>query len=348
MSTANQDASDLFLAPFQGLISEDVMAKLNIVNRIPLPFADSIGSVGTANQFTEWLLDQLADPDITNAAVDGADLTGDDSAEGTRVGNHHQIMTKVVRVSTRAQDVNTLGFENALSHQIVMRQQELLRDYEAISLEPQASVRGTSSVEGRMGGFPSWLETSTFRGVGGADGGFDGAGIVDAPTAGAARGLTETLVRDAAQSAYVAGGNPSILMSVTGVIRELSNYLFTDSARIASLRRTSSDGTDVGPAQAQGAVNIFLTDFEVQLELRANRLQQTHLDDAIIQVADVLLYDPSMVSRGILTNVRVEPLAKTGLADNRSMVIDGTVVVNHEAAHALIADIDPTTTVVLV
>lgn len=345
MTTANQDAHNLFAAAFQGLIREDVMEQIAIINRIPLPFHDSIGSVGTANHFTEWTQDQQAAPDITNAAIDGADTPGDDSAEGARVGNHHQIMTKTVRVSTRARDVNTIGFADSLAYQVMMRQNDLLRDYEAISLEPQASVRGTDAVAGVMGGFPSWLTTNTFRGALGADGGFDGAGIVDAPTPGTAQGLTETLVRDAAQSAYVAGGNPSILMSVTGVIRELSNYLFTDSARIASLRR---DKGEDGPATAQGAINLFITDFEIQLMMVANRLQQTHLDAGLIQVADVLLYEPAMVSRGILTGPRVEPLAKTGLADPRLMQLDATVIVNHEASHALIADVDPTVAVVLV
>ena len=343
MSTANLDAHNLFAVAFQGLIREDVMEQIAIINRIPLPFHDSIGSMGTQNQFSEWTQDALAAPDITNKAVDGADTAGNDTATGARVGNHHQILTKVVRVSTRARDVNTIGFADTLAYQVMMRQQEILRDYEAISLEPQASVRGTDTVEGEMGGFPAWLTTNTFRGALGADGGYDGAGIVDAPTAGTARGLTETLVRDAAQSAYVAGGNPSILMSVPGVIRELSNYLFTDSARIASLRR---DKGEDGPATAQGAVNLFITDFEIQLSLRANRLQQTHLDSGLIQVADVLLYEPAMVNRGVLTGVRVEPLAKTGLADNRLMQLDATMIVNHEASHALIADIDPTVTVI--
>ena len=345
MSSANQDAHDLFSAALGGIIREDVMEAIQRINRFPLPFQDSIGSVGTRNHLTEWTRDAQAAPDITNAAVDGADTTGNDTAEGDRVGNHHQILTKVVRTSTRSQDVNTIGFANSLSYQVMMRQNDLLRDFEAILLENQASVRGTDTVAGKLGGFPSWLETNAFRGSLGADGGFQfDDGLVDAPTAGGERGLTETLVRDAAESAYNAGGNPSIFMSVTGVIRGFSEYLFTDSARIASLRR---DKGEVGPAQAQGSVNLFISDFEIQLELRANRLQQTHLSGLDV-VVDVFLYEPAMVSTGILTGPRVEPLAKTGLADNRLMQMDATLIVNHEASHAVIADVNPATAVVLV
>jgi hypothetical protein len=129
-------------------------------------------------------------------------------------------------------------------------------------------------------------------------------------------------------------------MSTPAVIRQLSSYLFTSSARIATLRRDANEMN--GPAQAQGSVNVFITDFGVVLEMMANRLQQTYASGDLlpVQVANVLIYDPDYVSCSFLQGYRVEPLAKNGLYDKRQMSVDWTVVVGTETAHAVIADVN--------
>jgi hypothetical protein len=96
MSTANLDSADLKGALKGGLIREDVMNKIWDISKIPLPFTDMIGSESSKQEYKEWTLDQLAAPNLNNAVVDGSDATGNDTKVGTRVGNHHQISTKVV------------------------------------------------------------------------------------------------------------------------------------------------------------------------------------------------------------------------------------------------------------
>lgn len=343
MAADNLDAANLAAVAYKGLINEDVMQQIWDISNIPLPFTDRIGSDGSENQYTEWTQDRLQAVNVNNAKVDGADTIGDqDTNTGKRVGNQHQISTKTVKVSTRAREVNTIGFSDTLAYQVMMRQRELRRDVEAISLEPQASVADDgNTTPGRAGGLASWLTSSTSRGTGGADGGFSG-GTVSAPTPGNGRAITESLVRDNAQSVWQLGGNPSVLMSVPNVIRRLSEYMFTSSARIATLRREAGPG--VNAAQAIGAVNVFLTDFDVVLEMVPNRLQQTYQsgDASPIPVANVYLIDPEMVMQKFLHGYRVEPLSKTGLADKRQMAVDWSLAVLNEEAHGLIADIDPT------
>jgi hypothetical protein len=341
MSTANQDAHNLYSVTYNGLIREDVMNQIWDISNIPLPFTDRIGSGPAKNQYTEWTRDELGAVDLTNAAVDGADTTGDDSAEGTRVGNMCQIMVKKVRVSTRARKVDTIGFADSLPYQLMQRQRELRRDYEAIMLEPQASVRGTDTVAGKLGGFAAWLETNTDRGATGTDGGFNtSTGIVDAPGNGTIRALSEATIRDQAEGCWNEGSTPTVLMSVTDVIRKLSAYMFTSTASIATLQR---DRGEMGPAQAQGSVNVFITDFGVTLELIANRLQQLYNSAT---AANVFIFDPALIERRILHDIQTEELSKTGLADNRLMSMDVSLAVLSEKAHAVIADVDPTAAVV--
>jgi hypothetical protein len=296
-----------------------------------------IGTETSKNPYKEWTTDELAAPDLTNARVDGSDSTGNDTKVGARVGNHHQISAKVVRVSTRAQESDTIGRSNELIYQVMRRQQELKRDVEAIMLSNQASVADDgNTTAGKSAGLPSWLVTNDYRGAGGSAAGFS-TGIVAKAVPGTARALTETLVRDCVQSVYEQGGDPTKLVSVPSVIRKFSEYLFTSSARIATLM--ADQGKSGNPATALGTVNVFVTDFGT-LDFVPNRLQR--LNDLATDTADVFVIDPQYLSLSYLHGYRTEPLAKTGLADVRQMAVDWTLVVHTEKAHGVIADIDPT------
>jgi hypothetical protein len=337
MSTANLDSADLKGVAYGGLINEDVMQQIWDISRIPLPFTDLIGTETCKNSYKEWTTDELAAPNIANAVIDGADASGNDTKTGARVGNHCQISTKVVRVSTRAQESDTIGRSNELIYQVMRRQQELKRDVEAIMLTRQASIADDgNTTAGKSAGLAAWLTTNDYRGVGGSAAGFS-SGIVAAPVAGTARALTEAMVRDCVQSVYQQGGDPTKLMSVPSVIRKFSEYLFTSSARVATLM--ADQGKSAAPATALGTVNVFVTDFGT-LDLVPNRLQQ--LNDLATDTADVYILDPQYLSIGYLHGYRTEPLAKTGLADNRQIAVDWTLIVHTEKAHGVIADIDPT------
>ena len=84
-----------------------------------------------------------------------------------------------------------------------------------------------------------------------------GTGIIDAGTPGAAAALKETDVRDVAQKVYEEGGNTEYLLGRPQVIRLMSEYLFTSSARVAT--QTNYDqGTNKDMAStAYGAVNCL-------------------------------------------------------------------------------------------
>ena len=348
MTTANLDAADLAAVTRGGWIHEDVMNRIWNISQIPLAFTDSIGTDTAENPNVSWVTDSLGAPDPTNAAVDGSDAGSNQSTTGSRVNNYCQESTKVFRVSQRAQNVNAIGAENSLSYQLMKGQQRLRRDVEAIAMLNQASVVDDgNTTPGKMGGFAAWLKTNATGGTSWAAGGFVAAtGLVSAFTAGAQRGLTETLVRNAAQAAWTAGGDPSILMSTPAVIRALSEYMFTSSARVATLQRDTKGQSNA--ATALGSVNVFITDFDVTLTMRANRLQQTYssIGGTVATVASVLIYDPSYLLMSYLQGYRTETLAKTGLADNRQISVDYTLKVLAEDAHAAINDINPLTAVV--
>lgn len=335
------DSFDLKSVAYGGVINEDVMQKIFDISEISLPLTSRIGTDSVKNSYKEWVTDDLGDPDVTNAVNDGTDAVGDDTTTGARVGNHCQISVKNISVSTRARNSDTIGYADELARQVMRGQERLRRDVEAIMLTTQASVAddgSAGSTPGQSAGLGAWLETSTSHGATtGASGGFNPAtGLVDAPTAGDARAISETAVRDIAEGVYVEGGNPSVLMSTPTVIRKLSSYMFTSSARIATAM--SDVGQDRGAATAVGSVNVFVTDFDVVLDMIPNRLQQLETGN----LATAYVITPSMLSLGYLHGYRTEPLSKTGLSDKRQICVDWTLIVKSEKAHGGIFDIDPT------
>lgn len=347
MATADYwSSADLKAIDFGGLINEDVMQQIMDISSIPLPFTSSFGSGSVSNSYYEWTVDTLSDPDTTNANVDGNDTQDrNDSKGGARVGNHAQISTKNVIVTTRARQSDSIGTSDELAKQVMRRSEELRRDVEAIMLTEQGSQADDGdTVPGLSAGLSAWLETNTSFGVGGADGGFS-SGVVSATTPGTTRGLTETMVRDMAQSVWEKGGDPTKLMSSPNMIRELSNYMFTSSARIATL--TSETTQSRTPSTAKGAVNYFLTDFDVILEMVPNRLYQPVVATPGSRNVTAFIYDPGYLQQAFLHGYRVEPLSKTGLADRRQMAVDWGLKVLNEEAHGAIRDLDDEVAVTL-
>lgn len=330
-------SSDLNSVDRGGVVNESVMQKIWDISKIPLPFTDMIGAGSHDNSLATWVQDKLQAQNLSNAVVDGQDITAFNNApQGPRVGNHSQISVKSVSVSERAQSVNTIG-GNALSYQLMMRQQELKRDIEGIMLTGQASVADNGdSVAGKSGGLASWLETNVSVGAGaGAAGGYDPAtGLTVAPTAGTKRAGSEAILRDLLQSVWENGGNPSVLMSVPAVIRKLSSYMFTSTAQIATL--SSDVGQKKGAKVAQGSVNVFVTDFGITVDMVANRLQPV----VAAGVAQLYILDPALLEVSYLKGVNVAPLAKAGLADKRLMSADWTLKVLNERGLGGYFDLD--------
>ena len=353
MSAANLDGADLAAVNLGGLINEDVMQQIFDISDIPLPFTQMIGSGSHDNSFAEWTMDRLADPDLTNAVVDGADAGVDASATGIRVANHSQISEKTLRVSTRAQDSSTIGFANSLAYQVMMRGNEARRDVEAIMLSVQASVADDGAlVPGKSAGLGAWIvgtdifgaaTLSADRGALGADGGWldtSTDGLVAIPTAGTTRALSLATIQDVLQSVWKLGGDPTVLMARPEVIRPLSTFMFTSSAQIATLERDTA-GID-SAAKALMSVNVLITDFGVTVKMIANRLQQVAFTDN----DNLYVITPAQALLSFLTGWQTAPIARTGTADNRQVSADWTLKILNWEAFGVVADIDATAAVV--
>lgn len=347
MATADKwSSADLKGIADGGLINEDVMQKIWDISNVPLPFSDMIQTQGASNSYTEWTTDELATPTKTNKVVDGADAAANanDAKGGARIGNHCQISTKIVRVSHRANKSDSIGRAQELGYQVGERQKELRRDVECALLSNNESVADNGdSIAGQSAGLAAFLTTHTDRGGSGADGGFTG-GSVGAPTEGTSRALSFATLQDVCGEIWEAGADPTVIMSIPKVIRNLSRFMFTDTAQIATLTSETTQSRE--QSVAKGAVNVLVTDYGVTLEMKPNRIQQPSNATGGQERADLFVIDPNYLAIGMLEGYRVDELGKTGLSDSREMSVDWCLKVLNEKAHGVIADIDYTQAVV--
>jgi hypothetical protein len=348
------DAADLKNVLSGGLVREDVLNDIFDISDIGTPFLDMIGSDGFTNPYSEWTEDKLVAPSLTNAAISGKDVASTENdatvANALRVGNHAQISTKEIMVTTRGQATNNIGRSDEMGFQTARRLQELRRDVEAIALSGQASVADDNNVTaGKSAGLGAWIKTNLSSGAGGSSPGFQtGTKLVSAQVPGEGRGLTMTLLSAQIENVYNLGGNTTVLMSVPGVTKRLAQYLFTTP--YAAKPTQNVDGTGSGVNQtSQGFIDAFKTDFGFYMQLVPNRLQQLYADAAggVAQnVANVYGIDPRYLRLSTLYGWKVDALGKIGLQDRKLASVDWMLKVLLERAHFNIADINPTTAVV--
>jgi hypothetical protein len=309
-------------------IREDLEDMIYRIDPTETPFFSSIGKGKASAKYHEWQIQKLAAAAAvgTNAALDGADAAEAVTTPTVRVGNRTQIMTKTAKVSGGLQAVDTAGRANELAYQVLLNGLELKRDIETQIVQNGASRADDGTNPGLCGSFESWLTTNVSRGTGspvGASGGFSG-GIVSAPTdAGTTRTFTESLLKTVLASCYTAGAKPTMLMLGTNQKQVFSAF--------SGLSQTRVDIPSKGKAQAMiiGAADIYVSDYGA-IAAVPNIFQRNR---------SALLISPKFAKIAYLRSMRNWPLAKTGDADKRQLLVEFTLEVNNEAAHGIVADL---------
>lgn len=345
MTTANLDEHDLRTdVTGSDFINEDVLQQISQIDQWDHMMLGMIGRDDVSKSFSEWTTIERGTQDLSNAAIDGADITGNDTKLGERVGNHVQIFTKRVPVSYGAITSDTIGRANERAFQLAQRMYDIATDVEGVLCGNQASVAPTESVAGQMGSLGSWIESPTSdNGATGADGGYNfSTKVVDQITIGTPRALTQTLIEETCQAMYEAGSNPSYLMSTPTMMRRLSTFMFDASnARVATLQGDTSADSGTAALTAKAAVNVFVTSFDVVLMFKSNRDQPNYGDFTLGGTADevdVFLMDPDMMRLGVQRGLQAERQGITGLAENWQLSWYLTLKVLNRKSQGVIRD----------
>lgn len=290
------------------------------------PIMSSIGKTKATAVFHEWQTDNLAASTTANAAVEGASATEATLAPTSRVGNHTQIVQKTVMVSGTLEAVDKAGRRSEKAYQLAKASSELKRDLETIITANQGRDAGSTGNARKMGSLLSWIKTNSSVNGSSVTGVDPETSGVSTRTDGSTRTFTETLLKDVIQEIYVSGGTPTLAVMRPALKRKMASFTGI------SQHRVNTDGT-VGKVTILAGADLYASDFGL-LQLVPDRFMRS-------TDREVLILDPEYAAMAYLRPFQTNELARVGDADKTQILAELTLEVRNEAAHGIIADLNP-------
>jgi hypothetical protein len=311
---------------FQAIgVREELSDIIYNISPTECPFLQNAGRGKISNTFFEWQTDALATASTTNHQVEGDDLgtTGYDAVTPTvRLGNRAQISRKSVIISDTEEIVDKAGRKSEISYQLAKKGKELKRDMEADLLSNHGSNAGSASTARVTAALLAFLKTNI-------DKASDGTAPVytteptDVWTDGTARAFTETILKNVVQQCWTNGAEPKTVM--VGAAGKQVVSTFSGIVELMSTQEKLAAYTIIGAADA------YVSDFGT-LAVVPNRFQRT-------STAFVLDWD--FVSVDYLRPFKQEPMAKTGDAEKRMLIVEYGLRVKNEKALGVAVDLTP-------
>tara|TARA_R110000803_G_scaffold49672_2_gene103337 strand:+ start:4424 stop:5389 length:966 start_codon:yes stop_codon:yes gene_type:complete len=304
-------------------IREDLSDIIYDISPMETPFVSMIGKGSAKNTNPEWQIDALDAATANNAVIEGDDATNDALDPTVRLKNYTQLMDKAVEISSTADAVNTAGRGKEISYQVSKRGRELKRDIEASCLSLNPSVAGAAGTARKSAGVGAWLASNTSHGSTGSAGGWNaGTGIVDAPTAGTARTLTEAIFKTNLAAVWTAGGSPGLCLVNSAQKENISAF-----TGIATLYRDT--GQSKKQASILGAADLYISDYG-EISVIADRFAPTNT---------IYNLDVEYWGTKVLQPMKVQDLAKTGHASRKLLSTELTLCSKNEDASGGIFDL---------
>lgn len=288
------------------------------------PFLSMAGRGEPADAtLVEWQIDQLEDPDGSNAQLEGDEAAFDAPDPTKRVGNYAQISRKTVAVSGTTEAVKKAGRKSELARLVAKRSKGLKRDMETILLQNQGGESGASDVARKLAALPAWVKTNVDKASDGANPTYTNGVPSTGRTDGTQRAFTETMLKTVAQLLWNNGGEARTLM--------VGAYNKTKVSGFAGIVSRNFDISNASPKPTAviASVDVYVSDFGTFRTL-PNRFQRAR---------DAWFIDPEMVSLRYLRDFQTTPLAKTGDSEKRMLLGEYTLQVNNEAGLGLVADL---------
>lgn len=295
--------------------AEDFSDMIYDISPIDTPFLSSIDSTEARAVLHQWQTDALASASASNFVEEGLAAAVNSATATTVLSNSCCISDKVPRVSGTQQAVNKYGRGDELEYQIYKRARELKRDVESILLANNAEVTTRASgTASEPGGVPAWIATNLDAATDATAGGSGNT----AYTTGTARAFTESLLKNALQSAWTAGGDPDTIM--LGAFNKRQFSTFTGNAT----REVSAADKEL-----YASIDIYDSDWG-ELQVIPNRFQPASFAFA---------FQTDMWAIAYLRPFQMHDIAKTGDTETRQLLVEFTLESRNEAASAMVGDL---------
>jgi len=309
---------------FQAIgVREDLSDIIYNVAPTECPFLQNASRGKVQNTFFEWQTDTLASAVTTNQQIEGDDISSFDAVTPTvRLGNYTNIARKTVIISDTEEVVDKAGRKSEISYQLAKKGKELKRDMETALTANVAASAGSTSAARVTGSILAFIKTNTDKGAGGSDPSYTNI-PTGTRTDGTQRSFTESILKNVIQLAWTQGGNPKTLM-----VGALGKQVTSGFSGIAEkiMQQTAPEVTAI-----IGAADAYVSDFGT-LAVVPNRFMRSR---------DGLVLDWDFISVDYLRPFKQEPLAKTGDAEKRMLIVEFGLRVKNEKALGIAADLTP-------
>lgn len=297
---------------------EDLADTIYNISPVEVPFQALIGKAKAAATFHEWQTESLTAA-AANAQVQGDEYTYGAAIVTQRIGNRTQISRKECVISGTQEAVDKAGRKSEMVRQLMNKSKELKRDIELVLCSNQAPVTGNTTTASQLRPLVGWFATNVDRGATGASG-----TASTAATDGTQRALTEAMLQNGMQNAWVNGGKPGY--ALTGPKQKRAISAFTGGA-------TKFDKTEDATLTAK--VDVYIGDFG-QLKIVPSRFTR---GAATAADREVFLLDPELWAYATLRGVKTADVAATGDAEKAVILTEYTLESRQEAGNAVIADL---------
>lgn len=303
-------------------VREDLSDIIYNIDPTETPFLQNAGRGKVQQTHFEWQTDSLATASTTNHQVEGDDLGSTDYDAVTptvRLGNYTQISRKSVIISDTEEIVDKAGRKSEIAYQLAKKGKELRRDMEADLLANKGADAGSATTPRVTASLLAFLKTNI-------DKASDGTAPVytstptDHWTDGTTRSATETILKNVVQQCWTNGANPKTIMVGAAVKQTVSG--FSGEVELTSIQKAA-------PATIIGAADAYVSDFGT-LAIVPNRFQRT---------SSMFVLDFDFISVDYLRPFKQEPMAKTGDAEKRLLIVEYGLRVKNEKAEGVATDL---------
>lgn len=306
-------------------IREDLENQIYNVDPYQTPFLSMAKKTKAEQTYHEWNIDILTAQNVGNAQIEGDDATADAQNPTARVGNYTQISRKVVEISDTLQAVRAAGGSNRMGYQLLRSSKAIKRDMEGILTNNAAKNAGSSSAAKITAGLPAWLATNTVFQSGGSPAGANPSGVVTIGSENFGNGTTAR-TDNSTTTALTETMVDSMVALVVKNSGDCPEYGLVSVANKQAISKFTGPGTrfvEVQDKVLKTAIDVYQTDFgDIRLVP----------DLFLARSKDTFWIQRNYVKVAYLRPFKTVPLAKTGDADRKMLIVEYALEVCNEHA----------------
>lgn len=298
-------------------VREQLANKIFNVSVMETPLLSLIGKEDVDGPFVEWLGDSYAAGVATNKVEAGNAFSPSATTATDRYSNRTQISEKTLSITGTQEWAEKAGGQSEVNYQIVKKKVELKKDMEASSLQNTTAIAAAAATPPQSRGLLGFIATNVDK---------DAAGVNPnpltntAPTDGATRAFTETLLKNVMATMFNTGA-------------EMDNlYIFLPSTQRPVFDTFLASQTRFDKSEDKtlyATLEVYIGPFGRVKAVNARHMRQR----------ETFIVNPDYVKLGIGRPIEAKKQAERGDALEYLINCEWTLLVKNEKACAAIRDL---------